>query len=63
MNLLEHYIKEVHSVKTIPHQDWMEEEWIEVEMTVNCYGNISKTTYYNTRENYERDLERGHYMG
>ena len=32
MNLLEHYIKEVHSVKTIPHQDWMEEEWVEVEI-------------------------------
>ena len=51
MNFLKHYIKEVHSVKTIPHQDWMEEEWVEVEMTVNCYGNISKTTYYETREN------------
>ena len=41
----------------------MEEEWAEVEMTVNCYGNISKTTYYNTRKNYERDLECGYYMG
>ena len=63
MNLLECYIKEVHSVKTIPHQDWMEEEWVEVEMTVNCYGNISKTTCYETRENFERDLKRGYYMG
>ena len=57
MNLSEHYIKEVHSVKTIP------QEWVEVEMTVNCYGIISKTTYYNTRENFEQDLKRGYYMG
>ena len=63
MNFLKHYIKEVHSVKTIPHQEWMNEEWVEVEMTVNCYGNISKTTYYETRENFERDLKRDYYTG
>lgn len=63
MNLLEHYILEVFSVEAIPHQDWMEEEWVEVMMMVDCYGTREKKTYYNTRKNFERDLKRGYYMG
>lgn len=62
MNTLEHYILEVFSVDTIPHQDWMEEEWVEVMMMVDCYGTREKRKYINTREEFERDLKRGYFM-
>ena len=45
MNILEHYIIEVYSVKTIPHQEWMTCEWVEAEMMVNCYGVKENKTY------------------
>lgn len=63
MNILEHYIIEVYRVKTIPHQEWMTCEWVEAEMMVNCYGAKNKTTYIGTRDEFERDIKRGYYMG
>ena len=44
MNILEHYIIEVCSVKPIPHQEWMTCEWVEAVMMVNCYGVKEKKT-------------------
>lgn len=62
MNMVEHYILEVFSVETIPHKDWMDCEWVRVSMMVNCYGVREKKEYVNTREGFERDMERGYYM-
>lgn len=62
MNLLKHYILQVFSVESIPHQDWMDREWVEVLMMVDCYGIREKRKYINTREEFERDMQRGYFM-
>lgn len=62
MNILKHYILEVFSVTNIPHQDWMDCEWVEVLMMVDCHGAREKKEYINTREEFERDLKRGYFM-
>jgi NADPH-dependent 7-cyano-7-deazaguanine reductase QueF len=58
MNLLEHYIVEVHNIlesKTNP-------EWIEVDVTTNCWGNISRHKHITTKKRWEYDLKQGYYI-
>ena len=62
MNILEHYIIEVYSVKAIPHQEWMTFELVEAVMMVSCYCAKEKKTYIVTRDEFERDIKRGYYM-
>lgn len=38
MNILEHYIKEIHAVDVIPCSDMDEGYYVLVDMTYECYG-------------------------
>lgn len=60
MNLLEHYIKEIHKVEEVK-EDWG--SFILVDVTVNCYGRFERTTtsFMNTDE-WEKAKEKGYYM-
>lgn len=65
MNILEHYIKEVHTVKVC------EEEWtkefnyiiLEVELTSECYGRIERETHYWSERMWNKIYSQGYYMG
>jgi hypothetical protein len=60
MNLLEHYIKEVHSVEEIK-EDWG--SFILVDLTVNCYGITERTkTSFSNMEEWEKAKEKGYYL-
>jgi hypothetical protein len=65
VNLLEHYIKEVHEVK--PYTD----EWtvkydypfVEVDVTVNCYGSIErKQGRIFSKPEWDQILEQGYFL-
>jgi len=62
--MLEQHIREVHSVE--PHTaDWtkeFEKEFVEVRMTINCYGVIeTKKRVFDTEE-WERVKAQGYFM-
>lgn len=64
MNLLEQYIEEIHSVK--PHTaDWTKKfnkEFVEVEITTNCYGvTETKKRIFDTDE-WEQVKFKGYFM-
>ena len=68
MNLLEHYIKVIHSV-TKCEEDWTKEEYfkddeyVNVDLTCNCYGHIERRTYCWDRRYFEQVREQGYFMG
>lgn len=58
MNLLEHYIQEVHGVKeSLTHP-----EWIEVDVTADCWGDVRRITHITTKKQWEQDLKNGYFM-
>lgn len=59
MNLLEHYIKEVHDIQEVPSYP----EMIIVDVTCDCYGTISRTTHSTDREEWAKSVERGYFWG
>ena len=58
MNLLEHYIKEVISIKDLD----IFESLIEVKVLCDCWGDKRIYTHVTTRENWERELKQGYFM-
>lgn len=64
MNLLEQYIKEIHSVE--PYTDeWTEKyhkDFVEVDLTINCYGSVERKTRIFSEEEWEKTKEQGYYM-
>ena len=61
MNILEHYIEEIHSVKPYA-ADWAVGEWVEVDITSNCYGNTKRENRVLTIKQWETAKENGYYM-
>lgn len=65
MNLLEHYIKEVHSVKEC-NEEWTKEFpgecFVEVDMTYDCYGCIERRTHTFKISMWEQVKEQGYFM-
>ena len=58
MNLLEHYIKEIHSVtESKAHKDMLI-----IELTYDCYGYQSTTLHYTTKEEWEQEKKQGYYL-
>lgn len=55
MNLLEHHIVEIHSEK-------YHDGFVEVDCTVNCWGNVSRTTHFATKDQWEAEKKRGYYI-
>ncbi len=58
MNLLEHYIKEVHEIKEFEKCPDM----IEVDVTCDCWGNIQRTKHFTNKKQWKIDLEKGYFM-
>lgn len=67
MNLLEHYIKEIHSVTDITEEYAKRgykspEPLLEVDMTVNCYGVIERKKKQFLKSDFELAKAMGYYM-
>ena len=68
MNLLEHYIKEIHGVKDITnkfaeHAGYEPgEPLLEVDLTYDCYGRIKRTTELFWKSNFERVKKQGYFL-
>ncbi|PFW52625.1 hypothetical protein COL13_26600 [Bacillus cereus] len=65
MNLLEIYIKEIISEERY-EADWTKElgkEFVEVEITTDCYGSIETKKRIFEKKEWEDHKERGYYMG
>lgn len=66
MNLLEHYIKEIHSVKKCK-KEWTKEfpgeEFVNVDLTYECYGCIERMVHTWNKYSWEQIQEQGYFMG
>lgn len=68
MNLLEHYIQEVHSIEDITEEyekivdRKLEQPVLKVSMTVDCCGNIEKVTKFFLKNEWENSLKQGFYL-
>ena len=68
MNLLEHYIKEIHSVqdvsdkyeKAIRHKP--KEPLYEVDITVDCYGVVERTRKIMSKSALEQAKKQGYFV-
>ena len=68
MNLLEHYIKEIHSVKDV--SDKFEkatgrkpkEPLYEVDVTVNCYGAVERKREFMSKSEFEHAKKQGYFL-
>lgn len=58
MNLLEHYIIEVHDVTGFTAVPGM----IKVDVTYNCYGTVQRGTHIFTKELWEEALIKGYFL-
>lgn len=64
MNLLEHYIKEIHSVKEINDViDGRNINYILVDVTVDCYGSLSRIkNVFSDWDEWNTALKDGYFM-
>ena len=68
MNLLEHYIKEIHSVqdisdkyeKAIRHKS--KEPLYEVDVTVDCYGVVERMKKIMSKSDFEQAKKQGYFL-
>ena len=68
MNLLEHYIKEIHGVqdvsdkyeKAIRHKP--KEPLYEVDVTVDCYGVVERTRKIMSKSDFEQAKKQGYFL-
>lgn len=58
MNLLEHYIIEVHDVTEFNEVPDM----IKVDVTYNCYGTVERGKHITSKELWEDALAKGYYL-
>ena len=65
MNLLEHYIKEVHKVELKSGPSIFNDniiQWYEVDLTYNCYGCIKRTTMSFPKKQWEEAKQKGYFL-
>ena len=68
MNLLEHYIKEIHSVQDV--SDKFEkatgrkpkEPLYEVDVTVNCYGEVERKRKFISKSEFDQAKKQGYFL-
>lgn len=59
MNLLEHYILEVHQVIEVDGYP----DAIKVDLTYDCYESIQRAWHTTFKEDWEKELAQGYYLG
>lgn len=68
MNLLEHYIKEIHSVEDVTERFkenvgyYPKERYFEVDMTYACYGVTERSKRMMFQTEWEQAKESGYFM-
>lgn len=68
MNLLEHYIKEVHSVVDVTDEFKKHgaidnsEKMLQVDLTYDCYGQVKRTSRYFYKEEWEESQRDGYFL-
>ena len=68
MNLLEHYIKEVHSIDDVSNKFEEkngyppDEPLLRIILTYDCYGRIHTTTCYFPKSKWEETKKQGYFM-
>lgn len=66
MNLLEHYIIEVHSIVDLTHKVTCiksDTKYLEVDVSYDCYGIVERNKLILTQDEWDYILERGYFMG
>ena len=69
MNLLEHYIKQVHNIKDVTNDynnhtnDVALEPLLEVDLTYDCYGAIQRRTMKFWKNEWDNNIKRGYFFG
>lgn len=58
MNLVEHYIKEIHGIKEYPRDT----KYIIVDVTCNCYGVIEREEHFTTKDEWEKEKTNGYFL-
>ena len=68
MNLLEHYIKEIHNVQDVSDKFASstgckpKEPLYEVDITVNCYGVIERMSKFMSKSEFEQAKKQGYFL-
>ena len=68
MNLLEHYIKEIHSVQDVSDKFVRatgrkpKEPLYEVDITVDCYGVVERKRKFMSKSYYEQAKKQGYFL-
>lgn len=66
MNILEHYIEEIHSVKPYT-EEWTKEfpdrKFVEVDVTSNCWGCVERQKHVWTVVELAKHKEQGYFWG
>ena len=63
MDLIEIYIKEIHSEKEMERKSWMAEDYIEVDITIDSYGNYRRMTKHFPKSFWEGIKKDGYFWG
>ena len=58
MNLVKHYIKEIHGIKQLGKYP----DYIVVDLTFDCYGIVERGEYTTRKDQWEKDVERGYFL-
>ena len=68
MNLLEHYIKEIHNVQDVSDKfekatgHKPKEPLYEVDVTVDCYGVVERTRKFMSKSEFEQAKKQGYFL-
>ena len=68
MNLLEHYIKDIHSVQDISDKfvrttgSKLKEPLYEVDVTVDCYGVVERMRKFMSKSEFEQAKKQGYFL-
>ena len=68
MNLLEHYIKEIHNVQDVSDkyvratESELKEPLYEVDVTVDCYGVVERTRKIMSKSEFEQAKKQGYFL-
>lgn len=62
MNLLEHYIEKVHSVREVHNEYDLKHAYCEVDVTYDCYGQKERKKRLFQKSEWEKAKRRGYFM-